>query len=553
MADATYDVVFVGGGSKALATAVYLAKYGGMSVAMFERKNEMGGALAADESAAPGFTADTHITIVAGPWYWEPISEDFPGFEERGGKLGHYLCSGGVITREDHHCFLEYSELEDPSAERTLKSVADFAGEQDAETYSKLLEVNKEGGPLWQAWRKQVFNPPPPPGQPGPMAMWFDEYLKQPDCLVDESWKAKRLLHAAMELWEYPGMQYHMLRATKSAGGQSAHMCGLAVGLLTKPNTMRQTRFVIGGMHNIAHAYIKILLENGGKFFTKSHVTKILVENGKAKGIRLADGTEIEAKQMVVTGVSPFDVVFEMLDEEHVSAKIRKKLSCVSRREHQLNWFAFAVHEMPKYKAAAFNPDVQIAQQLHLGNCDPYELMREDYWRLLDKHQPGDSFSIMASHSVVDKTQAPEGKGIFVVEEEEIPANILTERQWMERHKEFADKVVNVMGEYAPNMTWDNVIGYHPFSPYHCAMDTINTGPAGMLSILDYIPGQIYPWRPIPEMAHYKIPGIESLYTTGSGWGLGPGGSCAEGYSCYKVIAGDFNLRKPWEEKGRLY
>jgi L-2-hydroxyglutarate oxidase LhgO len=43
MADATYDAVLIGGGTKALITAMYLAKYGGMSVCIFERAHEAGG------------------------------------------------------------------------------------------------------------------------------------------------------------------------------------------------------------------------------------------------------------------------------------------------------------------------------------------------------------------------------------------------------------------------------------------------------------------------------------------------------------------------------
>jgi hypothetical protein len=41
------------------------------------------------------------------------------------------------------------------------------------------------------------------------------------------------------------------------------------------------------------------------------------------------------------------------------------------------------------------------------------------------------------------------------------------------------------------------------------------------------------------------------MYATGSGWP--PLGIAANwnGYNCYKVIAEDFGLRKPWEEKGR--
>ena len=46
MADASYDAVIIGGGNKALILGMYLARYGGMSVGIFERRHEIGGGLA---------------------------------------------------------------------------------------------------------------------------------------------------------------------------------------------------------------------------------------------------------------------------------------------------------------------------------------------------------------------------------------------------------------------------------------------------------------------------------------------------------------------------
>lgn len=43
MADAKYEAIFVGGGNKAPVTAMYLARYGGMKIGIFERRHEMGG------------------------------------------------------------------------------------------------------------------------------------------------------------------------------------------------------------------------------------------------------------------------------------------------------------------------------------------------------------------------------------------------------------------------------------------------------------------------------------------------------------------------------
>jgi phytoene dehydrogenase-like protein len=60
MADKTFDAVIVGGGNKALLLALYLVKYGGMSVGVFERRHEIGGCLATEELSAPGFRARQH-------------------------------------------------------------------------------------------------------------------------------------------------------------------------------------------------------------------------------------------------------------------------------------------------------------------------------------------------------------------------------------------------------------------------------------------------------------------------------------------------------------
>jgi len=67
MPDQTFDAVIVGGGSKALYLAMYLVRYAGMSVGVFEKRHEIGGGLATEEIAAPGFRGNTHAVIQL-PW-----------------------------------------------------------------------------------------------------------------------------------------------------------------------------------------------------------------------------------------------------------------------------------------------------------------------------------------------------------------------------------------------------------------------------------------------------------------------------------------------------
>jgi len=51
-------------------------------------------------------------------------------------------------------------------------------------------------------------------------------------------------------------------------------------------------------------------------------------------------------------------------------------------------------------------------------------------------------------------------------------------------------------------------------------------------------------------LANHRTP-IKNLYATGSAWSPGGWAASAESYNCYKIIAGDLGLGKPWEEPGK--
>ena len=84
MADISFDVVIIGGGNKALMLGMYLTKYGGMTVGIFESRYELGGGLSSEEAPAPGFIHNTHSTQHTSRMYYEPLYQDFSDFEEKG-------------------------------------------------------------------------------------------------------------------------------------------------------------------------------------------------------------------------------------------------------------------------------------------------------------------------------------------------------------------------------------------------------------------------------------------------------------------------------------
>jgi hypothetical protein len=59
-------------------------------------------------------------------------------------------------------------------------------------------------------------------------------------------------------------------------------------------------------------------------------------------------------------------------------------------------------------------------------------------------------------------------------------------------------------------------------------------------------------FRPVPELARHRTP-VSNLYATGTAWPFTGCAMVAQGYTCYKVIAEDFDVQKPWEEDGRPF
>ena len=57
---------------------------------------------------------------------------------------------------------------------------------------------------------------------------------------------------------------------------------------------------VKGGLNRIAAAMAKVITEQGGTIHTGTPIESLIIENKVVKGVRLADGTAIEADEVIV-------------------------------------------------------------------------------------------------------------------------------------------------------------------------------------------------------------------------------------------------------------
>lgn len=84
----------------------------------------------------------------------------------------------------------------------------------------------------------------------------------------------------------------------------------------------RDAGYPIGGSLAFAQAIERRYLDLGGVLHYKSRVEKILVENGRAVGVRLADGAEHRA-DVVISAADGRATIFDMLGGKYVNDKIR--------------------------------------------------------------------------------------------------------------------------------------------------------------------------------------------------------------------------------------
>jgi phytoene dehydrogenase-like protein len=81
-----------------------------------------------------------------------------------------------------------------------------------------------------------------------------------------------------------------------------------------------------GGAASLPRAYIKALRKAGGEIRVRAAVERILVEDGRAIGVRLADGSELRARN-IVSNADPHITFEKLLGPEHTSGSLRRKLA----------------------------------------------------------------------------------------------------------------------------------------------------------------------------------------------------------------------------------
>ena len=506
----------------------------------------IGGGWSSEESPAPGFIADHHSTSI-GDWYWELVLKDFPELKDRGLEWIPFIYPMGGVFVEDNDSWIIQGRYQDPTGEKTARDWERFSP-RDAETFLKV----------WKGWG-EIIRPAllrslntvaPLPHELDELEKVAPRFVKavgleEPFCYLQNP------LELFRDLFESEALIAGLFRIAQSWDGGSPMEFGMGLMKLLMVMGLSEMGHIKGGTHSVAHAAYKVFTEDGGKCFTEHEVDRVLIEHGKAKGIKLVDGTEIEAKKAVISTLAPYSVVFKLTGKEHWSQRTVRRIANLDRWRITITWYTWALHELPRFdKAAEILPEINQVGALAIGSKDPDALSRNTCGRYMGQWVQEPNL-VLFPYSLIDKTRAPEGKAVILTEDFQPGANHFTADEWKTIKCRHAQQVMDTFAKVSSNMTWDNVIGYVPLTPFdHCHMS--NMAPTGNWGIIDHTPTQLGKYRPVPELARHKTP-IAGFYATGAGWPPTGGAFPCQGYTCYKVLAEDFGLRKPWEEKGREY
>ena len=277
---ADFDVLVMGAGHNALVTAAYAAQ-AGLKVGVFERRHIVGGAVSTEE-LVPGYRFDyggsAHILI--------RMTKVVQELELSRHGL-HYIEVDPMFQASDGETpWFMYRD-----AERTIYELNElFPGQGDA--YRKFLVD-------WTPFADAVadlFNSAPGPLELGKMLV--------------NSGKGRDMSQQLASILRPYG---DVARETFSEERVRAPLTWMAAQSGPPPSDPLSAPFLLwhplyhqggvarpkGGSGGLTKALQRVIEENGGEVHVNAPVRHILVENGKASGIELEDGTRFTGRSVV--------------------------------------------------------------------------------------------------------------------------------------------------------------------------------------------------------------------------------------------------------------
>jgi phytoene dehydrogenase-like protein len=275
----------------------------------------------------------------------------------------------------------------------------------------------------------------------------------------------------------------------------------------------------------------------GARIRTDAEVERIVTRDGEALGVALASGDELRAS-VVVSNADPKRTFLTLLDAERelpedLVGRVRAYRSDGASLKMNL-----ALAELPRI-AGDTSREPQPYHRGLLQITKPLADLDADQ-SLASRGEPAPEPHIeVCFPSVHDPSLAPEGRHVATVGVRSQPYR-LGEGSWDARRDDVADRVVERLGRFLPNLP-GAVVHREVLTPLDLERRLALTGGHHMHG--DMTPDQLLFLRPTRGCADYRTP-IRGLYLCGAGTHPGGGVTGANGRNGARRVIRDLRGRR---------
>jgi len=479
------DFIVIGGGVNGLTAACYLLKEG-FSTLVIERQPEIGGAAITREITLPGFQHDVFATSI-NIWRASNIQRELElekyGYKEIDPEpiASTPFKNGNAITI--------FHDLQ-----KTLKSFAKVS-QKDAKSFEQIYKFYQDsksillGGmsmpPLAYSELTKILEE----SDTGLEFLQFS-FMSARDWL-EENFEAEES-KAFLALWG----SNHVPLSPEDAG--SALLILIFIGLLQE----KGVGIPIGGIRTLVNSLREFILKHGGNIITNMEVTQILIEQGRAIGVKTSEGRVIHTKKGIMADVEPKSLFLKMIPDSALDQDFRKKVERFRFSKVTQVMIHAALDDWLDYKL----DEVKMAGIVQIG--ESLDEISKAYNSCLIGEIPLNPFMTIDNTTCYDLSRAPPNKHIlwdFV----RAPA-FIKGKPWDEENKErFADICIEKLEDYARNIK-KIVLKRVVLSPQDIQAlnpNLVYGDPGVGKATID----QSLSLRPFPRFSDYRTP-IKGLY-----------------------------------------
>ena len=510
----TYDAIVVGGGHNGLTSAAYLAKAGLRTLVL--EKNDLVGGAAITEELRPGFgfTTFSYALSLLRPEIIHELDLVRHGFLPLMMPSSFHPTGDGdyLLFGDDHDQNVQMLRRHSP---------------HDADAYTRyhhdLDRVCQVVQPLFDSAPPDIFGTDPDGSFAGGGEIdtaWLLRHLGGVERRVAHD--LVRLLTGSAADWledyfEHPAITgYH---ASSSIVGSKVGPMSPGSGLVMLFHKMGEHdghlgswAFHRGGNGGFTQVLARAAQAYGATIRTGAQVASVRMQEGRASGVILADGTEFSAP-VVVSALDARRTFLQLVEPTElpgdlVDAVRRTRYRGVSAKVN------FALDGLPTFPALPNTVD-HFGGFLNLGPTIDY------LERAFDASKYGQwsqrPFIDGALQSVVDPDMAPPGQHVLSCFVQYAPYE-LRESSWEEQREPFGDAAQAVLEEHFPGFG-DLVLQREVVTPVD--IETRTGLSEGNIFAGEFLAPQMFFLRPAPGWARYATP-IGGYYQCGSG--THPGG-----------------------------